>query len=135
MTEVDTVTIEKPRNVADSPFKSAKWDEITEGREFRPSDAPVLALLCSWYEVVDKCMDDIDVGGEVQVAYSNDMGDIKALPQLSTMKQASAEIRALNKQLGIDDESRPQKTEARVIPLNVIQQNRKSRAANAGGAG
>lgn len=127
--------VEKPANVADSPFKSAKWDEITEGREFNPADAPVLALLCSWYEVVDKCMSDIDVGGEVQVAYSNDMGDIKALPQLSTMKQASAEIRALNKQLGIDDEAKPTKNESRVIPLDVIKSKRQSRAAAAGGAG
>lgn len=54
------------------------------------------------------CMSDIDVGGGVQVAYQNDVGDIKALPQLSTMKQASAEIRQLNKQLGIDDEARTQ---------------------------
>lgn len=32
-------------------------------------------------------MSDIDVGGGVQVAYQNDVGDIKALPELSTMKQ------------------------------------------------
>ena len=95
--------LKKPQSVASSPFKSAKWDEITAGRNYRESDAPTIALLCSWYEVVDKCMSDIDIGGEVQVAYSNDLGDIKALPQLSTMKQASAEIRALNKQLGIND--------------------------------
>ena len=128
------MALQKPQNVADSPFKSAKWDEITAGREFRESDSPVLALLCSWYEVADKCMSDIDVGGEVQVAYSNDLGDIKALPQLSTMKQASAEIRALNKQLGIDDEARPQSSERRVIPLDVIKSKRQSRAAAAGGA-
>ena len=48
-------------------------------------------------------MDDIGANSGVQVAYQNDMGDIRALPQLSTMKQASAEIRALNKQLGIRD--------------------------------
>ena len=123
----------KPGSVANSPFKSAKWDEITAGREFRESDAPVIALLCSWYEVVDKCMSDIDVGGEVQVAYSNDMGDIKALPQLSTMKQASAEIRALNKQLGINDEAQPS-TERKVIPLNVIQAKRRTKSARASGA-
>lgn len=126
--------IQKPMTVAESPFKSAKWDEITDGREFNQADAPVLALLCSWYEVVDKCMSDIDVGGEVQVAYSNDLGDIKALPQLSTMKQASAEIRALNKQLGIDDEAKPKQQERRVIPLDVIKAKRQSRAQAAGGA-
>lgn len=88
--------VDKPASVANDPFRSAKWDELTAGRDFAPSDAPTLALLCAWYQVVDKCMSDIDVG------------DIKALPQLSTMKQASAEIRQLNKQLGIDDEARTQ---------------------------
>ena len=118
----------KPISVESSPFKSAKWDEITAGREFQDSDVPTLALLCQWYEVVEKCMDDIDIGGGVQVAYQNDMGDIKALPQLSTMKQASAEIRALNKQLGIADghEEKPKKGTAK---LYVIQSNRRARAA------
>lgn len=100
--------VDKPASVANNPFRSAKWDELTAGRDFAPSDAPTLALLCAWYQVMDKCMSDIDVGGGVQVAYQNDVGDIKALPQLSTMKQASAEIRQLNKQLGIDDEARTQ---------------------------
>lgn len=86
------MAVEKPASVANDPFKSAKWDELTAGRDFSPSDAPTLALLCAWYQVADKCMSDIDVGGGVQVAYQNDMGDIKALPQLSTMKQASADI-------------------------------------------
>lgn len=126
--------IEKPTSIALSDFKSAKWDELTEGREFRQADAPVLALLCQWYEVIDKCMEDLDYDGEIRVAYQNDIGDIKAFPQLSTMKQASAEIRALNKQLGIEDEARPAPKENRVIPLNVIQSNRRSKAASAGGA-
>ena len=84
--------VDKPASVARDPFKSAKWDELTAGCDFSPSDAPTLALLCSWYQVVDKCMSDIDVGGGVQVAYQNDVGDIKALPKLSTMKRASADI-------------------------------------------
>lgn len=98
----------KPASVANNPFRSAKWDELTAGRDFAPSDAPTLALLCAWYQVMNKCMSDIDVGGGVQVAYQNDVGDIKALPQLSTMKQASVEIRQLNKQLGINGEPRTQ---------------------------
>ena len=128
------MSLQKPTSVEASPFKSAKWDEITAGREFQESDAPVLALLCSWYEVVEKCMNDIDVGGGIQVAYQNDLGDIKALPQLSTMKQASAEIRAINKQLGIDDEAKPQQPKKRTEPLYVIQSNRAAKAANSGRA-
>ena len=128
------MAVEKPASVAASPFKSAKWDEVTSGREFRPCDAPVLAMLCQWYEVVDKCMADMDAGDGISVAYMNDMGDLKALPQVGMMKQASAEIRALNKQLGIDDEAPAAPQQGRVVKLDVIRQARQSKAANRRGA-
>lgn len=129
------IMLEKPANIAQSAFKSAKWDEITGGREFEQADVPQLALLCQWYEVVDQCMDDISMDGGVQVAYQNDIGDLKALPQLSTMKQASAEIRALNKQLGINDEATPKEPKkTKVVTLSVIQANRRARADRARGA-
>lgn len=126
--------LEKPKRIAESPYKSQKWDEIVTGREFTAKDVPVLVLLCQWYEVVDKCIEDIDLGGSIQVAYQNDIGDLKALPQLSTMKQASAEIRALNKQLGIDDEAKPEKSQEKVVTLSVIQANRRAKANGSGGA-
>lgn len=93
----------KPKSVRDDPYRNKKWNELVRGRSFRPSDAPALTLLVQWYQVVDQCIEDMSVNGGIQVAFSNDMGDIKALPQITTMKQASAEIRALNKQLGIND--------------------------------
>ena len=118
----------KPYQIEHNDFMSAKWDELTSCHKFNESDAPALALLCQWYAVVDKCMDDLDYQGSIQVAYQNNLGDLKALPQLSTLKQASAEIRALNKQLGINDEATPQET--RISPLYVIQKNRQSKAEN-----
>ena len=57
------------------------------------------------------------------------MGDIKALPQIATMKQASAEIRALNKQLGIMDEG-----EAPIDSASVLQLVRGEREKRAAGA-
>lgn len=127
--------LEKPIAIAQSDFKSAKWDEITAGRDFDKADVPQLALLCQWYEVVEQCMEDISMNGGVQVAYRNDMGDLKALPQLSTMKQASAEIRALNKQLGINDEAQQKPHEpAKVVTLSVIQANRRAKANGVRGA-
>ena len=121
----------KPTNIENDAFRSAKWDELTAGRDFSQADAPTLALLVSWYQVIDQCMDDIGANGGVQVAYQNDIGDIKALPQLSTMKQASAEIRAINKQLGIcdahdggqDDCTQPRQGETF---LKLIQDRRKA---------
>jgi phage terminase small subunit len=124
------MALEKPASITSSPFKSAKWDELTKGRNFNTSDIPALELLCAWYEVASTCIDDISVADGVQVAYQNDLGDLKALPQLSTMKMASAEIRALNKQLGINDEAKPERPEGKATMLHVILQNRQARAAN-----
>ncbi|MEG0025600.1 MAG: hypothetical protein RR719_09690 [Akkermansia sp.] len=127
------MSLEKPTSITSSEFKSAKWDELTEGRDFSQSDAPSLALLCQWHAVVDRCIEDMDdMGG--MVAYQNEHDDLKALPQLSTMKQASAEIRALNKQLGIGDEKISQ-TERKETAINVIkfrrdEKNRRARTAS-----
>lgn len=125
----------KPTSISNNSVMSAKWDEITKDRNFNESDAPTIALLCQWHAVVAKCMDDLDYNGELQIAYQNQIGDIKAMPQLSTMKQASAEIRALNKQLGIDDEAEKETKPTNVrTPLHVIQANRKTRAESQGRA-
>lgn len=99
--------LRKPAAVEGDPYKSAKWDELTAGRTFAQSDAPTLALLCQWHKVADTAMDELDhFGGET--AYVNDMGDLKAYPQIATLKTASAEIRQLNKQLGITDTAEPE---------------------------
>lgn len=90
--------------IAESAWMSAKWDEVCEGRDFGPADVLTLTILVQWYAVLERCFSDMDVGeGLPQVAYENNMGDIKALPFIDTMKKASAEIRQLNKQLGIVD--------------------------------
>ena len=99
--------LSKPTNIANDSFKSAKWDEITSAKTFSTSDVPALVLLIQWHCVAQRCIDDIDDVG--QVAYQNKLGDVKALPQISTLKQASAEIRQINKQLGINDSVQPEK--------------------------
>lgn len=120
--------LEKPSSITKSPFRSKKWDELVNGRDFQPSHAPILATLCYWYEVLETCMNDLDIGGEIQVAYSNDMGDVKELPQVGTMKKASAEIRALSKQLDINDDIKEEKPKE--TKLYVFQEKRKSKAKN-----
>lgn len=70
------MALEKPPSIANDPFKSAKWDEITAGRSFSQSDAPTIALLCQWYAVIERCMDDVAIDGDglPRVAYVNDRG-------------------------------------------------------------
>lgn len=117
----------KPESVAADEFKSAKWDELTRGRRFEQSDAPALALLCQWHKVAQQAMDELDSFGG-NTAYQNDMGDLKAFPQIGTLKTASAEIRQLNKQLGIVDQREPEQ-EATTGAGNVLTLVAGNRAA------
>lgn len=128
------MTLEKPDYIADNPVMSAKWDEITDGRDFDKIHQTTIEELCFWYSVRRQCQEDITVDGEIRVAYQNDMGDVKALPQMSTAKQASDQIRQLNKQLGINDQAQKEENPNRKTPLYVIQDKRKSRAAHSRGA-
>lgn len=117
----------KPESVAADEFKSAKWDELTRGRRFEQADAPALALLCQWHKVAQQAMDELDSFGG-NTAYQNDMGDLKAFPQIGTLKTASAEIRQLNKQLGIVDQREPEQ-EATTGAGNVLTLVAGNRAA------
>lgn len=128
------MVLKKPANIERDPFRSEKWDEITRGRNFSESDVPTLALLCQWYAVIERCMSDLDFGdGLPNVAYSNDVGDVKALPQLNVMKQASAEIRQINKQLGIKDSveeaPKPKSDRARILSVAFANRDKRARAA------
>ena len=120
--------IEKPAAIAANAVKSAKWDEITEGRDFQAAAPPIPSMRCHWYAAIERCTEDIPaIDG--QLVYENRMEDMKPLPQLDIMKKASAEIRQLNKQLGICDEKAPEpKREVSII--HVLHQDRQSRAAN-----
>ncbi len=128
----------KPKSIREDPYRNRKWNEIVRGRDFEPSDVPALTLLVQWYQVVDRCIEDLGgMGDGIQVAYENDHGDIKALPQISTMKQASAEIRQLNKQLGISDTHSSETKEgedddtASADVLSLVRSKRQNRRAKA----
>lgn len=123
------MALQKPPQVENDEFKSAKWDELTEGRDFRRSDAPTLALLCQWHKIAQLAQDELDAFGE-QTAYSNEMGDLKAFPQIGTLKTASAEIRQLNKQLGIMDEVSDHGNDSGSV-LQLVIADRQKRAAGA----
>lgn len=128
--------LDKPGSVANDPIKSAKWDEITEGRNFTRSDVPALSLLCQWHKIVELATDELDRFGE-QTAYGNEMGDLKEFPQIGTLKKASAEIRALNKQLGIVDSHEEGEADSQqqqqASVLTVFQGGRAQRRARATG--
>ena len=94
------MAVQKPRSVEQDPLMSAKWDELTEGRNFTPADAPALTRLCSWYLIAERCLDDMTASGGIQVAYAVGNG-ISELPQVGTLTKAEAAIRGIEKSLGI----------------------------------
>ena len=120
------MALTKPASVENDAFKSAKWDEITAGREFRESDAPTLALLTQWYKIVQQAQDELDNFGS-NTAYTNEMGDLKAFPQIATLKTASGEIRQINKQLGICDTVEEAKPQSPLSTLEIIQNRRRKK--------
>lgn len=120
------MALTKPASVENDAFKSAKWDEITAGREFHESDAPTLALLTQWYKIVQQAQDELDNFGS-NTAYTNEMGDLKAFPQIATLKTASGEIRQINKQLGICDTVEEAKPQSPLSTLEIIQNRRRKK--------
>ena len=120
------MALTKPASVENDAFKSAKWDEITAGREFQKSDAPTLALLTQWYKIVQQAQDELDNFGS-NTAYTNEMGDLKAFPQIATLKTASGEIRQINKQLGICDTVEEVKPQSPLSTLEIIQNRRRKK--------
>ena len=126
----------KPKDIAADKFKSAKWDEITAGRDFGAADIPNLRQLCLWYSIQDRCERSLTETGELEILFENKVGDLKERPEIGTLKKATDTIRALNKQLHIQDEAEgtPSKpAEKPATPLKLIQGKYKhgGRVANA----
>ena len=126
------MALKKPLSIEADEYKSAKWDELTSGRKFAQKDAPTLSLLCQWHKIAAQAMDELDGFGG-QTAYQNDMGDLKPFPQIGTLKTASAEIRQLNKQLGINDETEPEVESGPDNILSIVSEKRAERRARAAG--
>ncbi|WP_161522150.1 P27 family phage terminase small subunit [Bifidobacterium aemilianum] len=132
------VLLDKPPSIASDEFQSRKWDELTADHDYGESDIPDLMTLCSWYAVLDQCMKEINAGGSTQVAYENEKGDLKPMPQIATMKQASAEIRALRKALAASpvSQTKAEKDNAggAQTPLQKAMRRRELRLVNGGKA-
>ena len=120
------MTLKKPASVENDAFKSAKWDEVTRGREFSETDAPVLDLLCEWYKIADQAREEL-ADFNNQTAYPSENGDLKPLPQISTLKTASSEIRALYKQLEPPEGASKHEEKHEKTPLEVVQNRRRKK--------
>lgn len=114
--------LKKPASIAANDFKSRKWDEITAEHDFAKSDIPTLCILCHWHLIAEQCIEDMtDENGETIVAYTTDDADIRSLPQVADFKKATDAIRALNKDLGINEKPNHEKKKAKTQKAKVLE--------------
>lgn len=139
-----------PESVASDDYQSQIWASVTASGRFSDEDAPNLALLCYWHAVAKAAEDAMSRGKSVKVLDPVGYKPIKAKngrhaimerphPAVSVLKQATAEIRALNELLGLSrkavpiqvQQARPQSDGARVLSLMFADRERKAKAAGA----
>lgn len=97
----------KPEDVAADQVLSEVWDAVAVTGRFADEDIPTLRLLCQWHKVYAQCVADVThANGTIRLTSFDSDDNPRSMPQLATMKQASAEIRALNDQLGISPKYR-----------------------------
>jgi hypothetical protein len=122
--------LKKPVRIKTDEYKNALWDSFTEGRDFDPADAPLLIQLIDMCAIAEQCAEDVDNDGHVTLCYSDDHGNIKALPQVAQLTQVSKAILKLKRELGITTKAEGNSKKRKEVTLHVIQSQRRTRAEN-----
>lgn len=141
--------LEMPEDVAKDEHMAETWRRLTAAHAFTETDAPNLALLCFWHAVAKSAEDAMTRGKSVKVLDRVGYKPIKAKngrneylekphPAVTVLKQATAEIRALNDTLGISKKAAaPQQPAERkgangkLLTLMFDERERKAKAAGA----
>lgn len=127
------MALRKPRAIKDDIRRNSLWNEIVRGRKLPPAAASTVSMLVEWKLVAQSAVAEMDEAGGM-TAYQDEMGNLKALPQISTLKAASAEIRQLERMLdemdtGGEEPERKQETSV----LTLVANNRAQRRSRASG--
>lgn len=143
--------LEMPENIAKDEYQAAIWRSVTASGRFSDEDAPNIALLCFWHSVAKAAEDAMSKGKSVKVLDQVGYKQMKARngrmailerphPAVTVLKQATAEIRALNDTLGLSRKTgaavpaapaRPQSDGAKVLALMFDDRERKAKAVGA----
>lgn len=91
--------LEIPQEFKDSDFLRAQWLEITQEGAYIEKDIPLIKLLCLQYEIIDRCKGDLSTTGTLQVAYSDAFDNLKAIPQVNVLNQATNTALKITKEL------------------------------------
>lgn len=104
--------LEMPENIAKDEYQAEIWRSVTASGRFTDEDAPNIVLLCFWHSVAKAAEDAMSKGKSVKVLDQVGYKPMKARngrraimerphPAVTVLKQATAEIRALNDTLGL----------------------------------
>ncbi len=104
--------LEMPQDIAQDAYMAETWRRLTAAQRFSDADAPNLALLCFWHAVARAAEDAMTKGKSVKVLDQVGYKPMQAKngrraimerphPAITVLKQATAEVRALNDTLGI----------------------------------
>ena len=144
--------LEMPENIAKDAYQAEIWRSVTASGRFSDEDAPNIVLLCFWHSVAKAAEDAMSKGKSVKVLDQVGYKPMKARngrraimerphPAVTVLKQATAEIRALNDTLGLSRKagvSAPQPAERKVSPnaklLKLMYDERGASARKAAGA-
>ena len=99
---------DKPQTIAQDPVASALWDDLVNdlaaARVIAPSDAPILAALCSAYSRFCKAREILAASEWVSV--NERTGAVKAHPLLGVEAGAAGEIKTYASELGLSPTAR-----------------------------
>lgn len=110
--------LKKPYSVERNETRSEIWDETVSLRKFSTSQIPLLALYCQWRARVEELMEMIDFG----------IPDDEEINLDVELKRASSEIRALTKQLGLNEKTTEVTLyKVKETPLDVLKKDRANR--------
>lgn len=140
--------LEMPADIAADGYQAEVWRSVTASGRFAEEDAPNIALLCFWHAVARAAKAAMTKGKSVKVLDQVGYKPIKAKngkyaylerphPAVTVLKQATAEIRALNESLGLSRKASapskqaeaPKGKGAEVLTLMFADRERKAKGA------
>ena len=126
------MSAEYPEGINMTPQMKRIWNDITSTYEFRPCDTEPLVMLCHWYAVAERLMEQMTRKDNVKAPIMQDKdGNPMPNPANSELARARREIESLSALLGIEPNATEKRKKAEVTKLEVIQQRRAERRAAA----
>ena len=126
--------LEMPEAVKNNEKEAAIWADLTASYEFRQCDREALRMLCHWYAVAERLIEQsTGKTGKKAPLMQDDKGRPMPNPANRELALARGEIQSLCAMLGIEAGAIENKESAKVTTLEVLRARRAERVAKAAG--